>query len=106
MVGMKRWYALPIRTRLGIIATALLVVATLSVVQYFADPQRTKPLYGIIKWAPLLFLFWMAWPDLERIPRWAYYVSVPIVVLCALRPVLLYIVIPMALVALFMMPKK
>ena len=105
MVDMKRWYALPIRTRLGIIAATLLAVAVLSVVQSFSDPQYT-PLYGIIKWAPLLFLFWMAWPDLERIPRWAYYVSVPIAILCALKPMLLYLVVPIAFVALFVMPKK
>ena len=103
---MKRWYALPIRTRLGIISIVLLIVAVLSVVQHFAVPRNTKPLYGIIKWAPLLFLFWVAWPDLARIPRWVYYVSVPIAVLCALKPGLLYIVIPVALVALFLMPQK
>ena len=104
--GMRRWYALPIRTRLGIISVTLLAVAVISAALYFVDPLHTKPAYGIIKWAPILFLFWIAWPDLERIPRWMYYVSVPIIILCALRPVLLYIVIPVGLVALFIMPKK
>ena len=103
---MKRWYALSIRTRLGIIAATLLVVAALSVVQIFAAPQEHAPLYGIIKWAPLLFLFWMAWPDLARIPRVVYYVLIPVAILCALKPMLLYLVVPVALVALFLMPKK
>ncbi len=103
---MKRWFSLPIRTKLGIISAALLGVAVISIILHFADPMHTKPVYGIIKWAPILFLFWIAWPDLERIPRWVYYVSIPIIVLCALRPVLLYLVIPVGLVALFVMPKK
>ena len=103
---MRRWYSLPIRTRLGIIAATLLAVAVISATLYLLDPMRTKPAYGIIKWAPILFLFWVAWPDLERIPRWAYYVSAPVAVLCALRPTLLYFVIPIGLIALFIMSKK
>jgi len=103
---MRRWYALPIRTKLGIISVTLLSVAVISATLYFVDPMHTKPAYGIIKWAPILFLFWVAWPDLERIPRVVYYVSIPIIILCALKPVLLYLVIPVGLIALFIMPKK
>ena len=84
----------------------LLSVAVISATLYFVDPMHTKPAYGIIKWAPILFLFWVAWPDLERIPRVVYYVSIPIIILCALKPVLLYLVIPVGLIALFIMPKK
>ena len=103
---MRRWYSLPIRTRLGIIAVTLLAVAIISATLYFLGPMRTKPAYGLIKWAPILFLFWIAWPDLERIPRWVYYVLIPVAVLCALKPALLYFVVPIGLIALFMMPKK
>ena len=105
MTSMRRWYTLPIRTRLGIVAVALLAVAALSVVQYFTDRQHARPLYGIIMWSPIIFLLWIAWPDLERIPRWVYYVAVPIAVVCALKPWLLLLVIPVALFALFVMPK-
>ncbi len=103
---MKRWFDLPIRTKLGAIAMVLCAVAAISMAVSYADPYHAKPMYGVIKWAPVLFLFWIAWPDLTRIPRWVYYISVPIAVLCALRPGFLYLVIPLGLVALFVMPKK
>ena len=70
------------------------------------DPLHNKPLYGIIRIAPILFLLWLAWSDLQNIPLWVWCVIPPVLILCALKPGAWLIVIPLGLIALFVMPKK
>lgn len=103
---MDFWFRLPLKTRLGIIATTLMIVAGFSVYWATYDPVRYRPLYSVIKFAPLLFLLWLAWSDLQSIPIWVYLIAPPILIFCALRPGALFVVIPVALIALFVMPKK
>lgn len=83
-----------------------MIVAGLSIYWATYDPVRHKPLYSVIKLAPILFLLWLAWSDLQNIPIWIYLVAPPILIFCALKPAALFIVIPVALIALFLMPKK
>ncbi|MDR3197728.1 MAG: hypothetical protein LBU34_07645 [Planctomycetaceae bacterium] len=103
---MDFWFRLPFRKRLGIIATILLVVAVISAVLWTNDPVHHRPITSIIRLAPILFLFWLAWSDLQKIPFWVWLVMPVVLILCAFKPALWFIVIPIALFALFVMPKK
>jgi hypothetical protein len=102
---MRFWFRLPFRIRLGIIATILLIAATISVVLWTNDPGHYR-LSSIIRFAPILFLFWLSWADLKQIPFWGWLVMPPMLILCFLKPALWFIVIPAGLIALFVMPKK
>lgn len=104
--SMNFWFRLPLRTRLGIVAAILLAVAAVSVYRATHDPLHHKPLYSLIKFAPVLFLLWLAWSDLQNIPFWAYIAALPVIIICALKPAALFIVVPLALIVLFIMPKK
>ncbi|MDR1964465.1 MAG: hypothetical protein LBQ50_11850 [Planctomycetaceae bacterium] len=103
---MDFWFRLPIRTRLGIIATVLLVVAVISFALWTSDPRHHQPISAVIKFAPILFLFWLAWADLQQIPFWVWLVMPVVLILCALKPALWLLIIPVALFSLFIMPKK
>lgn len=103
---MDRWFRLPIRTKLGIISSALLVLAGLAIWVAIRDPFHNIPIRGIVKLAPILFLLWLAWKDLQNIPLWVWFVIPPVMILCALKPFLWFVVIPLGIVALFVMPKK
>lgn len=99
------WFRLPLRTRLGIVAAMLLVVAAVSIVQAVHDPLHHR-LSSVIKFAALLFVLWLAWNDLERIPFWFYLVAPPALILCLLKPAAWLVFIPATLFILFVMPKK
>jgi hypothetical protein len=99
---MSFWFRLPLRTRLGIISTVLLIVAAVSCFLWMNDPGHHRPIGGIIRLAPILFLLWLAWTDLRRIPFWVWLIAPVVFVLCILKPALWLIVIPVTLFALFM----
>lgn len=103
---MSYWFRLPLRTRLGIIAGGLLLAAGASMMWATQDPLHHKPVYALIKFAPIVFLLWLAWYDLQNIPIWVYLITPPILILCALRPRALIVIVPLALFVLFVMPKK
>ncbi|MDR0705927.1 MAG: hypothetical protein LBF88_13215 [Planctomycetaceae bacterium] len=103
---MNFWFRLPIWTRLGIIATILLIVAVISFALWTNDPAHHRPMASIIRFAPILFLFWLAWSDLRRVPFWVWLLMPVILIICALRPMFWFFVIPAAVFALFVMPKK
>ncbi|MDR1269849.1 MAG: hypothetical protein LBK82_10020 [Planctomycetaceae bacterium] len=103
---MDFWFRLPIQKRLGIIATILLIIAVISVALWTNDPVHYRPIAAIIRFSPILFLFWLAWSDLRRIPFWVWLVMPVVLILCAFKPALWFIVIPVAIFSLFIMPKK
>lgn len=54
----------------------------------------------------ILFLLWLAWPELEGLPRW-FLILVPVcAIACALRPQYLLFVIPATILYLFIRPPK
>lgn len=54
----------------------------------------------------VLFLLWLAWPELSRIPVWVFRATIPTIVVIAIYPPVLYIVIPGIIAYLYLMPKK
>ncbi|MDR0870888.1 MAG: hypothetical protein LBN39_08865 [Planctomycetaceae bacterium] len=99
------WFNLPLRTRLGVISAVLLVFAAVLAAQAVNDPVHHR-LPSVIKWAALLFVFWLAWKDLEKVPWWVYLAAPPVLVLCLIKPGAWFVVIPALLFVLFVMPKK
>ncbi len=100
------WFNLPMRTRLGVVSSLLLGVAVLSIVLWTRDPVHHKPLNSVIRFAPILFLLWLAWADLRSIPIWFWLAVPPVLIFCLIKPGAWLVVIPVTLCALFVMPKK
>jgi hypothetical protein len=102
------WFRLPFRIRLGVVAVVLLIVASVLGYVALSDPvHHPVNKYGaIIRIAPILFLVWLAWRDLVRIPFWVYVVSFPVFVLCLLRPWLFLYVIPIIFIVMFGTTKR
>jgi hypothetical protein len=99
---MKFWFRLPIRTRLGIIATVLLIFAIVLLLSWFNDPSHFKyRLSWVMKFAPLLFLLWLAWTDIKKIPWWGWFVIPVILLICAVKPPVWFIGIPLIYYILF-----
>jgi hypothetical protein len=98
------WFRLPFRVRLGVVAVLFLIISIVMLCVAIGDPAH-YPInkYGvIIRIAPIIFLVWIAWYDLIRIPFWVYMVSVPVLLVCLIRPMLFFYVIPLTFFFLFM----
>lgn len=54
----------------------------------------------------MMFLLWLAWPELERLPRWIFFAIPILVVLCAWRPQLLLFVGPALFFLWLLQPPK
>ncbi|MDR2762416.1 MAG: hypothetical protein LBB88_07445 [Planctomycetaceae bacterium] len=69
----------------------------------FSDPVHypVNRYSAIIRIAPILFLLWLAWRDLTRIPFWVYIVSFPVLMICLIKPMLFLYVIPIIFVTIF-----
>ncbi len=108
MKFLRLWFNLPARTRLGIVAVPLLVAAVVLFVLSILDPVHNdlRQGAGIIRFAPIVFLLWLAWADLQSIPRWVWFVAPPVLIFCCIKPAAWFVVIPVTLFALFLMPKK
>jgi hypothetical protein len=101
------WFRLPLRIRLGLAALVFLIIALVLGYVVIRDPVHypVNRYGGIIKIAPIIFLVWLAWRDLLRIPFWIYIVSFPVLILCLLRPWAFLYVIPIILIVLFVARK-
>jgi hypothetical protein len=93
----KFWFNLPFRVRLGVASILFLIIAAVLAFITFGDPVN-YPInkYGtIIRIAPLLFLVWLSWRDLSRIPLWGYIVFLPLFFVCLIKPVLFFYMVPL-----------
>ncbi len=102
------WFNLPIRTRLGVAAIVLLAVAGVLFTLPIIDPPHHEFRHGagLVRFAPILFLLWLAWADLQAVPRWVWFVAPPVLIFCCIKPAAWFVVIPVALFSLFVMPKR
>lgn len=102
------WFNLPMRTRLGVAAVILLVSGAVLFALPILDPVHHdfRQGAGIVRFAPVMFLVWLAWTDLQRIPTWVWFIAPPVVIFCCIKPAAWLIVVPVTLVSLFVMPKK
>ncbi len=61
-------------------------------------------LFELNRMCVVMFLLWLAWPELEALPRWTLYVVPISAVVCAWRPQLLIVVLPLSFVYLLLRP--
>lgn len=52
----------------------------------------------------IMALLWLAWPELEALPRWMLYVVPICAIVCAWRPQYLLVVLPLTLFYLWLRP--
>jgi len=89
------WFRLSLRTRLGIIAFTLLVCAVVLVLSWYHDPGHFSYRSGwIIRFGPLLFLFWLAWSDIEKIRWWNWLIILVLLIICSIKPAFWFVGIP------------
>ena len=91
------------RTKIGWITIALFLGIAYGMYRYITFRDATflefnRP--GI-----LMLILWIAWPELETLPRWMF-LTLPVVTLvAAFRPQILIVVLPLTLLYLFLRPK-
>ena len=79
------------RHLLGIIAVAALALA--ATIAFYPPFAEYKAAGGVgLRVGSVLAVFWLAWPDLYRLPQWAWYV-LPFAILALIyaRSILLYL---------------
>ena len=90
------------RAKLGWILVGLAALVAYGVFRHFYAQDDT--LFELNRTLVILFLLWLAWPELESLPRWLL-ILVPIcAIVCAWRPQYLVVVIPLTLLYLFIRP--
>ena len=52
----------------------------------------------------IMFLLWLAWPELERLPRWALVAAPICAIICAWRPQYLVVAVPVILLFFMLRP--
>jgi hypothetical protein len=72
------------------------------------DPVRFAPYRSgwILCFGPLIFLFWLAWSDLKKIPWWNWLIILASLSFCAFKPAAWFIGIPVIAYILFARRKK
>ncbi|MDR0520883.1 MAG: hypothetical protein LBH00_03410 [Planctomycetaceae bacterium] len=90
------WFKLSLRTRLGILSTAAMAAVVVVMLSWFYDPDHFSynRANAVLRYGPLLFLLWLAWADLKKIPWWGW-IAIPVIFLfCLLKPALWLFGIP------------
>ncbi len=97
----SRWFDMPMRAKAGWI-TVVLWLGTLVALAYGGDELT---LGAFLRTAVVMTLLYLAWPQLERLPRWLYF-SVPAAgLIAAFQPRLLILLVPPLLLYGFIRPK-
>ena len=105
--GVDFWFRLPLRTRLGIISCVLLTCAVVLLLSWYHDPGNFSYRSGwLIRFGPLIFLFWWALPDLEKIPWWSWLIILVLLIACSIKPAFWIIGIPAIAYMLLAMRKS
>ena len=90
------------RTKFGWIVAALGVVAAFGLFRYYY--ARDDSLLQINRTFVIAFLLWLAWPELARLPKWLATVVPIVAIICAWRPQLILVALPIAFVYLLLRP--
>ncbi len=90
------------RSKVGWIAVAMVALVVYGILRYKTTGDAS--FFELNRTCVIMILLWLAWPELEALPRWMLY-AVPICVgVCAWRPQYLFIVIPTTFVFLLLCP--
>jgi len=94
------------KSRIGVAAGILLGIAAITYGLNFFGIGEIKPLAACLRTGAPLFFLWLAWDDLSQLPRWMLQAILPTIIIVAIWPRLLFILVPMVLLVLFLLPKS
>ena len=105
---MDFWFRLSLRARLGIIGSALLVFVIVLIFLWYQDPVQFSPnrFAWVLRIGPLVFLLWLAWGDIEKIPWWNWLIIVVVLIVSGIKPAFWLVGIPVIVYILFSGRKK
>ncbi|MBP5621709.1 MAG: hypothetical protein J6X44_06820 [Thermoguttaceae bacterium] len=90
------------RSKVGWIAVAMIALVVYGILRYKTTGDAS--FFELNRTCVIMILLWLAWPELEALPRWMLY-AVPICVgVCAWRPQYLFIVVPATFIFLLLRP--
>lgn len=90
------------RSKVGWIALALCALIVYGVLRYKSTGE--VGFFELNRTCIIMILLWLAWPELEALPRWLLY-AVPICVgVCAWRPQYIVVVLPLTFLYLLLRP--
>lgn len=93
---------MPLRAKLGWILLGMGVLVAYGIFRHFYAQDDT--LFELNRSFLVLFFLWLAWPELESLPRWMLTLVPICLIACAWRPQYLVVVIPVALLYLMLRP--
>ena len=103
---MKRFYDLPIKTRIGIVAAALLTGALITYTAAQLKVPHAQPMAVCLRFGMALGAIWLAWDHLAAIPK-MFWAMIPVVILVgAFRPYYLFVLVPALFLMMLLWPKR
>jgi len=90
------------RHAVGLLAVFLLI---LGVGLWLADAQQWLE-FACLRVGALLAVWWVAYPDLRRLPAWLLVAAPVVLVLVALRPRRFLVLVPLLVAAALLWPRK
>ncbi|MDR3109762.1 MAG: hypothetical protein LBU65_08755 [Planctomycetaceae bacterium] len=102
----NKFFNLPIKTRLGIVAGILLLGAVITYTASSFNVPHAKPVAVFLRLGMTLGAIWLAWDHLVSIPK-TFWVMIPIVlIVAAFRPYYLFVAIPAMFLIMLLFPKR
>lgn len=92
-----------IRNRLGLASVVLLTLAALTYLLSFWFTS-IRPQGAFMRMGGACFVLWLAWPELERIPKWAYLSLILSVIVIAIKPIFFVYLFPLYILFLLTQP--
>lgn len=102
MFGLDR---LSIRTRVGVITIGCWVGIMIGFFRWRATGDTTL-LEAFNRIGLVMLALWIAWPELQILPRWVFYIMPVVVLIGAWRPIILLYALPLLLLYWFIAPRK
>ncbi|MDO4587531.1 MAG: hypothetical protein Q4C95_09575 [Planctomycetia bacterium] len=95
------------RTKIGLITIVLFIGILIGAWRSYQNGTSDDPISEACnRIGIMMFILWVAWPELVRLPRW-FYISIPIIMaIAAWRPMILIYACPLLLLYWFLLPNK
>ncbi|MBQ9873912.1 MAG: hypothetical protein IJM30_05575 [Thermoguttaceae bacterium] len=90
------------RSKIGWIAVGMVALLVYGTLRY--KTSGDAGFFELNRTCVIMILLWLAWPELEALPRWLLFVVPICACACAWRPQYLLVVLPLAFVYLLLRP--
>ncbi|MDO5580363.1 MAG: hypothetical protein Q4G69_04470 [Planctomycetia bacterium] len=95
---------IPVRTRIGIITIFFWIGMLAGYCSMWAT-GKTGVLNVCNRFGLIMLALWLAWPELERLPRWIFFALPFVIVVGVWRPILLIYLLPLLFLFWFLSGK-